>query len=56
MTYSEQKIVDEINRLYEAGYDCNFPPLAELLDVYDRITAREERQARLSEQIGDWYE
>lgn len=49
MTYEENKIIDEINRLYAAGYDSNYPPLSKLLESYESIIAREERWARLNE-------
>lgn len=53
MTYAEQKISDKIKQLYDAGYTCDYPPLAELLDEWEEIEAREERQAQLSEVMND---
>ena len=50
MTYSNYgKIVDEINRLFAAGYHSDYPPLKELLEEYEDFQAREERLCRLNE-------
>ena len=43
------KIVDEINRLLNAGYHSEYPPLKELFDELERIDVAEEKYARLGE-------
>jgi hypothetical protein len=43
------KIVDEINRLLNAGYHSEYPPLKKLLDELERIDVAEEKYARLGE-------
>lgn len=49
------KLCDEINRLYAAGYNSDYPPLAELLEEWESINAREERLGRLNEVIDNDY-
>lgn len=50
MTYSNyDKVVNEINRLYAAGYNSDYPPLKKLLKEYEDFQAREERLCRLNE-------
>ena len=43
------KLVDEINRLFEAGYHSDYPPLKELLEEWEQINAQYERYERQGE-------
>lgn len=48
MNYKD-KLIDNINRLFDAGYNSDYPPLREMLDELDAIYAREEYWAHMNE-------